>query len=492
MDTQCAECGARLFEGADWCTQCFTPIGRAHAQATPTPRFSTAAGAVEKLEGGPVTTLAAPARAVPWYEQQPVDSAPPPPAPPSEPPGLSPPVPLPVGSRRVEVDGSVFRTGIAMVALGAATTLVMAVWGATSHTETATVLRVGLYVNVALYVLVLDRVVKRARQISFNPIWTRGDEMESLFVGLLVGGGLATLLLMWSKATTGRVAVDDGINLIVSEGTVIRIGLAFLLACVAAPWVEELLFRGLLAESLQPWGALPAAACSAVMFAVWHPQALFPLVAGLFGGHSKDFAPFIYYVICGLVLAAVYLARGLKASIAAHTAFNGLIVVMAVAVASGPAQTITAHGIAVKVPGSWRVVPLAQADAKLAKSPAANMIDMTVQGPSGAGLMVMHLPVPQGVVLSADAVAANVASSATASMGFEVSETQRVDYPMGQAVRMKAKIAGHAGALVLVPADGRLWMIMLMSGGSARATRDFDGILQRLRLPTPQTGVGNA
>ena len=442
MDSRCEPCGARLFAGADWCSQCFAPARQTAAVATltrptwPQSDFSTGTVPVEKYDP----------------ELAPAPTAP-----------------------RTDVDSSVFRTAFGVVVLGAVVAIGMYLWGRSADLEPSRMIRDGLFVNIGLYVLVMALVVERVRKVEFRPIWTDGDGTESLLVGLLVGGGLATGLLLLSRLATGRVVTDANIEMIVSEKTVVRIVAAFLIACVAAPWVEELLFRGLVTESLRPWGLKPAVFGSGALFAIWHPQALFPLLDGMFGGGGGGYVPFLYYLSMGALFGRLYLKRGLKCSIAAHTAFNGLIVVTALAVSAGPSHVITSEGVSARVPATWH---LADADE------LGPLQGFAADGPSGAGMVVMRVPIPPGAVVTADMAAANLAQgSPFPEATIDRDSIRIVDYPMGQSVRVGAQMDGHDAEVVVVPTAEAVWQVILVSGGSARAEADFDEILRTVVLP---------
>lgn len=375
------------------------------------------------------------------------------------------------------VDRSVFRTAFVVIALGATVAFATYVWGRSAAVEPADLIRNGLYTTLALYVLTAAMVVRKAQQVSFRPVWTEGDSTESLLRGILVGGALAAVLLFLSYSVTGRLTTDRGIEVLVSERTPIRALAAILIACVAAPWVEELLFRGLLTESLRPKGMKAAALLSGVLFAAWHPQALFPMLDSFFGGDNGQggFGPMLYYIAMGALFGRLYLKRGLKCSIAAHTAFNGLIVIAALTATVGPTHTVASHGITVEVPATWHKND----------TPVPENIDLVLDGPSGAQLIVMHLPMPPGAQVTADQAAANLAQG-LAFPGVEVDAAgaRVVDLPVGRAARVRATAQGHAAEVVLIPTGDVLWEVVLATAGSERASKDFEKILTKIELPS--------
>ena len=91
-------------------------------------------------------------------------------------------------------------------------------------------------------------------------------------------------------------------------GTVILV----VLTCVGAPFVEEVLYRGLLLGSMERWNRAGALIVSAAVFAALHFEPL--QFAGLF--------------VFGLMLGAIVLwTRRLGPAIIAHAAFNATTVV---------------------------------------------------------------------------------------------------------------------------------------------------------------------
>jgi membrane protease YdiL (CAAX protease family) len=450
--------------GADWCTACFSPV--------------TAKTPVTAKAPAPVlVTTPAPPRSAPGPAPQPPAWTPPawePPAwtpPRTVTPAAPPAAATAVDHQRQRDAGSVYRMAMGIVALGAVIDLAVYLWARSGHVESVTFIRTSLMVTAAFYVVVAATAVHRARRISFRPVWSEGDSLEAVVYGLGCGSAVALGLLGLTQLATGRLSADPGITTIVSERTPIRIAAAFLLACVAAPWVEELLFRGLLAESLRGKGVKAAAATSGIFFALWHPQALYPILDAVLGHGGGGMGTFFYYVGMGVLFARLYFKRGLKSTIAAHTAFNAVIVLSALVSVSGVAHLVTGNGVTARVPGTWSSAP----------SPPA---DLHVTGPSGAELVILHHDMPPGVFIDA-AMAAEALNQAASDPHLQVTanSTRRVDYPMGQGVRLEAKSEGHAVVLVTVPKGTVLWEIVVATGGSDHANRDFEDILQHIQLP---------
>jgi membrane protease YdiL (CAAX protease family) len=563
MELRCNACGARVFEGADWCTQCYAPAPDPATVApaavppvpappppppTPVPIGAAAraagvaghVGAPSPLPGGlayrggvtPPPGPASPtpaAHAPPAWPPPPAPQAPPawpPPPAPQAPPAWPPPVPpaapawppttapsaawsaaapaapnawapprpgewngpFPPVTAEEPTDRSVLITAIVVIAVGAASTLGTYIWGRTSGAAPTTIIRDSLLLDVAFYVLVALVALRRAQRVEFRPVWTEGNATDSLVWGLFLGLGVGMgLLLLTTLANGGRLSSDQSVTLIVSDKSIWRIGLAVLVACIAAPWVEELLFRGLVAESLRPRGTRAAIQTSAVLFALWHPQALFPLL-DVFLGHGS-FLPFLYYVGMGSIFGKLYFKRGMKATIAAHTAFNGVLVLAAVVSVSGIAQNVGDHGVTTRIPGNWR-----QADTSAVPVPSDTgrpgvlsdaQTDLALEGPSGAAVIVEHQDVLVALSTTADGFDQSVIdrSQNDTSLGTPSSPAHEVVYPMGKGVRVDV-VHNHVPVVYLfVPAGNRIWTVVGQSGGSTSAQKDIEDILMHLQLP---------
>jgi hypothetical protein len=58
-----------------------------------------------------------------------------------------------------------------------------------------------------------------------------------------------------------------------------------------------------------------------------------------------------------------------------------------------------------------------------------------------------------------------------------------IDLPAGRAVSVDADVEGHEGRAVALIRSHRLWWLTLTTGGSDRASGDFNDALLSLRLP---------
>jgi membrane protease YdiL (CAAX protease family) len=322
---------------------------------------------------------------------------------------------------------------------------------------------IDFWVTVCFYVLVAALAVGRARRVGFQPVWTQGNPRRIGVVGGATGLVAAVVVLGFSWVTTGDMSGDARVNLMVSEGTLLRVAAAVLVTMVLAPLIEELLFRGLVVESLRSRGAVPAVVVGAALFSAWHLNQL-----ALF-----------YYFLMGALLGYLYWRWGLKASIAAHVSFNGAIVALAILAAVGPAHTVAANGVSASVPAAWHE-----------RSPdrVKGAADLALEGPSGSGLIVTHEEVPGA---SASAPPDEVASFLNAGtpvgleqdVSVEKSTARVVEGPGWRGVRVSVRVRDSKGEVVVIPKGDRFYQLLMDSGASARATSDLDYILRNLSLP---------
>jgi len=182
---------------------------------------------------------------------------------------------------------------------------------------TVVVLQFLTYVPVVPILLV---AVPWAARASLSAVGLRPIDARILAAGLL--GGLAMFAVVLGLGTLQSVVVhvrpeQSVVGALAGARDPLLIGAFAVVACVVAPFVEELVFRGLLFNALRRYVPFALAApLSALLFAYAHatPSALVPLWGG------------------GIVLAYVYARTGaLTASMLSHATFNTINVVLIVA-----------------------------------------------------------------------------------------------------------------------------------------------------------------
>jgi membrane protease YdiL (CAAX protease family) len=319
----------------------------------------------------------------------------------------------------------------------------------------ATYLRYALVLTLAVYavvgVLVVGAILPGVRLR-----WHDNRPALGMAVGLIVGGGLSGLLLAIVSAAAGHLAPDPRIVTLMSEGDAPHVIAAVLISCVAAPLVEEILFRGLLLESQRWRGVTPAIWLSALGFAVWHlnPSAL------------------KYYALLGALLGWLYTRYGLVGSMAAHLGFNGVLTVAALSVVFTPMSAAHVGALTVRLPAGWHQVT----DTHLPSVGGA--VPAGFSGPSGAGVVVLSMPTPAAP--DVDSLFARLDSGGFGAL--DRSSLRDLRLPAGRAAEVDLLAGAQRATLVLLPHAGFSYELVLQAAGSAKARNDFSQMLRNLTI----------
>lgn len=353
---------------ATWCTQCYLPF----QASAPQPAFAGVAPAAYPAPAqGSWSGASPPSLAYqPW----------PAPAPTAAEPAQE--LAGPAGGRLLD------RRALVLVAIAIGLGAVMQVVAITlSHRPSisnSTLVRYSLVLTLLLYTMVAVMIVSQITP-SVRLRWGEGPALERIGLGLLYGAGLAAVSLGLASLAAGHLNPDSRIVLLMSERDPSHVIITFALTCIAAPLIEETLFRGLLFESMRPHGTAVAVLVSAGAFAVWH----------------LNRAALLYYFAVGCALAAIYLSRGLAASIATHLAFNTVLTIAAVVVVFGPSHLVTVDGISLTSPGGWSQV------SSVNENPLGAAVEL--RGPDDAAVSVLAGPV--GRTFDPDLAAQQLATS---------------------------------------------------------------------------------
>lgn len=461
---KCAACGATLYGNAEWCGQCYARVERgapspfgSRASVSPSQAsVADAAPSVPPWARGSVVTEAPPATPAappPWA--RPVDPFPPVVAPPSL-----------LKHEAKQAEGKVAGPLGLILAIGFLFQVGAYAYARFGNVEPSTVIRVGMYVSLGFYALVLGIVVGTARKVDFAPLWSRGAAAEGVAVGGFGGVLTAALLLLLLRGPGGRLQVAPDVKLMLGDATVFSIFLCIAVAVVAAPVVEELLFRGFVAEAMRHRGAILALLVSGVLFALWHMR-----MGGL-----------VYYTVLGVLLGVVYWKRGLSSSMAAHAAFNGTLVVVALAFIVGQGTVLAADGVRLEVPGGWTEASAEEMQGIVRTTPTAVLV---AGGPSGSVLIVERVPVPGagGLPLTTVVDALNSGAISLPGLAFRQGTARTVEYPAGRGIRFEIEAQGREGWAATFGQGDTLWTLTLTTAGSGRAKGDFEDMLGSLTLP---------
>jgi membrane protease YdiL (CAAX protease family) len=347
---------------------------------------------------------------------------------------------------------------VASIGLGAVLQVVGLVLSHAHSLEPETLIRYDIVLTMAMYAAVTVLVVRQITP-SIRLRWGDGPVSSRVAVGAAVGIAVSLLLLALVSGATGHLQSDPRIVLLMSEGDPTHIIVTVFITCLAAPLVEETLFRGLLLESLLPRGRKLAIFVSAAAFAAWHFR-----VASL-----------IYYAALGAALGVLYLRRGLAGSIAAHMGFNGVLTVAAIFAVLTPSHVITAGRLTFTEPAGWSRHALS--------AEALPNADVFLVGPSAAELDIAPGPVVGGT-LDPQQIAAKMRANAlapTAETFADPSSVRELAVPAGVVVEENVTVDGRAGIVAVVTVGGQLDELVFFGAGSAKATADFNSILSSLR-----------
>lgn len=324
--------------------------------------------------------------------------------------------------------------------------------------EPEALIRYDIVLTVGMYAIVAAMIVSQVTP-SVRLRWGDGRLANRVLVGAGVGVGISLILLGLVSAAAGHLQSDPRLVLLMSEGDLTHILVTVFIGCVAAPLVEETLFRGLLLESLLPRGKAVAIVVSAGAFAVWH---FMP-------------ASLVYYAALGGVLGGLYVRRGLACSLAAHVGFNAVLTVTAILIVLGPSHVVRLGAVDMTAPSGWSVESPATA-----QLPTAAVV---LVGPDDAQLDVV--PGPELAGISPEVIADRVRSgdlSLTPDLALQTASPRVVATPVGDVVEVGFSVDGRQGTLALLTTAQQSDELVFLSAGSDRASAGFDQMLASLRV----------
>jgi len=375
--------------------------------------------------------------------------------------------PPPLYSPAVKTGTKANRTVLGFIAANVILQVIEVAYFLGADVPPATAIKTSLFIGLAFYAIAAFWVLARSASLRIRPSMGLENAAVGVAEGVIVGGVAAVLLVAVLRLVTGHPVLDPTTAFLASQGSLGALLLGFVVIVLAAPVVEELIFRGFMAESYRPHGRRLAIILSAAAFSLAHLSA----------------AQLRYYLVMGVVLGMVYWRRGLVGSIATHAAFNGVLLAVAVAAAHGPAVEHRLVGATVDIPATYQV-----------SSPFPGDDDLVAEGPLGAAIEVAHVAVPGSVPPAEELGRAferggmplpdEIVPDPTSVMVF--------DLPSGRAVAVKAEIDGRDGRVVIVPGTDAIWVASYRTDGNVQSSLDFDDVLRSLVLPTGSSSPGGA
>jgi membrane protease YdiL (CAAX protease family) len=455
---RCGACGARLTEGATWCSQCFAPAAapldipaQPSWQPLPVPALSSERATAPESSWVPADTRSSREHAASG----------------DRPPALAPRIGMPVAEPprvvAVAANRGMSRRALGMtvaaIVLGGVLQLVMYELSKDGHRSVESLVRMDLVLVITFYAAVLLLLDRQGRLTRLT--WHHGKPIGSALIGLVCGGALAAVLVAVNSAAAGRLTTDKNVLLLVSEGDIAHIAAAILISMVAAPVVEEILFRGSLAQSFLDEGKRRTAMwVSAIAFAVWHfnPSAL------------------RYYALMGMLFFALYRRGGLVRSMAAHCAFNGTLTVVAILLTFRPGPTIHVAGASVATPAGWHLASKQEA----AGAPAGGAGTVVI-GPSASQLLVATQDLPRAITA---ATLEPLIQSSPFLAGSELTSdgVQQITVSGYDALTFTVHRTEGDDRVVFVVEGRRIIYFEMGDRGSAKARSQFEWILAHARL----------
>jgi membrane protease YdiL (CAAX protease family) len=365
----------------------------------------------------------------------------------------------PVFSAPVKTGSKANRTVIGFIVANLLLQVGQLIYFAANDVPRATAIRTSLFTGLAFYGLAALWVLGRSASLKIRPYLGLEHAAVGIAEGLVVGGAAAVILVGGLRLITGHPALDPSTAFLASQGSLGALLLGFLVIVVVAPVVEELVFRGFMAESYRPQGSRLAIILSAGAFSLAH---LSP-------------AQLRYYLAIGVALGFVYWRRGLVGSIATHAAFNGVLLAVAIAAAPGPAIDHHVADATIAIPGVYRVA-----------TPIFGDDDIVAEGPLGATVELAHVSLPGGV-RSADALAEAYSRGAVPlpeNIDVDASSVVAFDLPAGRAVSLNADIDGRDGRVIILPGAAEVYVATFRSDGNDKSSAEFDKMLLSITLST--------
>jgi membrane protease YdiL (CAAX protease family) len=197
--------------------------------------------------------------------------------------------------------------------------------GGTGLTVFDVVLNVLIETALAVAVYLAGRDVARRAggwRRAFGFRWPRTSDLLPALAGIGLALALRTIVGIVMTIIAGPDATKQAQNLHVGRSTIVTTILIVVLAVIAAPIVEELVFRGMMLRTfMRRLGFWPAAVLSTTIFALGHVYEVNTLVGAV--GLALSVAA-LGIVNCGLVRRTDSLAPGMIV----HASFNLLAVVL--------------------------------------------------------------------------------------------------------------------------------------------------------------------
>ncbi|HEX2058460.1 MAG TPA: CPBP family glutamic-type intramembrane protease [Actinomycetota bacterium] len=409
----CPDCGTTNRPGADLCAQCWRaltedalskiPVVALAATAPAAPPTAPPAGPPPPV-APPVSPLRAPSHPVPpglprrlaqqraisapapLKEAAPVREATPGPVPYFAPTASAPPSTIPdtlaTPAPAPRKQYSWRPHHLALVAAAAWGIPYFAQWTLVRGRTGRSLVDAGLAVQVGAYLIaavLLGCLVHLVQRGDWGSVGLKRSERTpvDLATGALLGLVLIGSFLGGIYLLTGHFGSDMLVRILLGGTTGPGAVLGAFVLVVGAPFIEEAYFRGMLYERFAKWGVGAAIVGTSVLFVLFHGVGLWDPPR----------------LLLGFALGITRRTRSLWFTIAAHAAWNGAIVVIAVVMMSGPAHgfTSTDGSFSLTHPAKWE--RMEQVEGAM----PGGRVELVLSTPAGSFLGVFSGEVPAGV-----------------------------------------------------------------------------------------------
>ncbi len=357
---------------------------------------------------------------------------------------------------------SVLVTVFAAIGLGVLVLIVtLVVLASADSTDTDDIGRLMTFANglvLALYGAVGLIVTRQLERRVVEPKVLVGSRTRAVVTSAIWGLGAAAIAVGFNSLIEGRLSSDPSVGAAIYERAWLATAVLVIALVVAAPFIEEMLFRGLFVESLRSKGQMTAVLSGAVAFSFWH---LNPLALR-------------YYVLAGFLLGYLYWRFGLTGSITAHAVFNASLGIAAVvALMLGP-LSVNESGVRLDLPAGWSLADEDSVDAEFADPDETGaFVVLAAQSVSGAGLALEVVPI-EGAPAGLDELVAPPGARNVREIAAAEGSGTRFDITDPDGADLDVVVMQRANAF---------WVMTLTINASDRAVEQYDGILATLQLP---------
>jgi membrane protease YdiL (CAAX protease family) len=362
---------------------------------------------------------------------------------------------------------SVLVTVFAAIGLGVLVLVVtLVVLASADSTDTDDIGRLMTFANgliLALYGAVGLIVTRQLERRIVEPKIVIGSRVRAVVMSAIWGVGAAAFAVGFNSLIEGRLSSDPSVGAAIFERAWLATAVLVVALVIAAPFIEEMLFRGLFVESLRSKGQMTAVLSGAVAFSFWH---LNPLALR-------------YYVLAGFLLGYLYWRFGLTGSITAHAVFNASLGIAAVVALSLGPMTVNEDGVRLELPAGWSLTDEGSVATDVGDADQAGaIVVLAADSVSGAGLALEFVGAEQ----------ASPSGFRRFAVPPNARKVREISAAGGVGTRFELSEPDGTELDIVVMRRGEVfWVTTLTINASERAVAQYPEILESLELPEKPT-----